>query len=159
MSLPTLQPVPKLGPNEKPELWARRLTAYIEQHISQFMLLSQRIKLANGSNHNVDTQAGMLVHVVGPTGAFSITGIAKGSEGRVVVLHNDSSGVMTLRDNNGGSVVGNRIVTGVGADLTCIISLLVYDQVGQAWYVIGGGTSGPPGPGGTGDDTLDWLGL
>jgi hypothetical protein len=159
MPIPTLQSVPKLGPNEKPELWARRLTAYIEQHISQFMFLSQRIVLGNGSNHNIDTKAGMLVHIMGPTGAFSISGIGKGSEGRILVLHNDSSGTMTLKHNNSGSAVGNRIYTSSAADETAVISLLIYDNEAKLWFELGGTGGGAPGPGGSGDDTLDWLGL
>lgn len=93
--------------------------------------------LANGANNDVDFGAPANCNnlIIGPTGAFNITGIANGADGQIIFLANTTSQVMTLRDNNAGSAAGNKILTGTGADLVTNHAILLYDITNTVWRV------------------------
>ena len=54
--------------------------------------------------------------ITGPTGAFTITGLAGGYSGRLVTIYNPTSQVMTI-GNNRTSTAANQIITLTGADI------------------------------------------
>jgi hypothetical protein len=83
--------------------------------------------------------------------ARSITGIAGGSDGRVIVLRNVGSFDITLPDGSASSTAGNRFK--FGADFTLgagKATTLIYDATDSAWYhaVTPGSSSGGGGSGG-----------
>jgi hypothetical protein len=104
-------------------------------------LRDQSITLANGANNNValPANAGTL-YVSGPTGAYSIQGIAGGSQGRKLTIVNYTTQTMTVNYNDAGATAGNRILIGGLANLaiTQYGSVdLIYINGASAWFVTG----------------------
>ncbi len=97
----------------------------------------------NGPNAAVPIGTG--THVVissladGPA-AFSIAGFAGGTDGRILMLHNNVAWPMTILNNNGGDPTpANRINTDTGADIVTSNAgtvVLIYDATLSRWVVI-----------------------
>ncbi|SRR5579884_2095209 len=96
------------------------------------------ITLANGANHDIDGADQSLVRISGPTGAFSIDGIASGRDGEIVILYNTTSNAMTITDKGSSSsksgnqinLLGNTVAT-TGAG--CVG--LIYDGKNSEWLL------------------------
>jgi hypothetical protein len=74
----------------------------------------------------------------------SVTNLVASTDGRILVLINDTTGTIVIRENTGGAA-GNRFITGTGADLTLADGaalLLWYDTVNSKWRIIGGAGGG-----------------
>lgn len=136
MSLPTSDPVPRLKSEKDLFPWALRLVDFLDKHVRSLAMEDQRILLVNGDNNNINVKGGGLVHAVGPTGAFALTGIGGGSVGRFLFLHNDTAQVMTIKNNNSGSAAENRIMT-YGGDIAVSVALIFYDNLAREWLVVG----------------------
>lgn len=94
--------------------------------------------LANGANNDVAIGNGLFFKVSGPSGAFSVTGIAGGADGRRLTILNRTGQNMTIANENVSSIASNRIVTLTGADIastTDSLVELVYDSDAQRWTV------------------------
>jgi hypothetical protein len=75
--------------------------------------------LANGGNSALPIGTNTWCTLSGPSGSFSLAGIASGSNGRVLLLENISGQQWTVSNQSGGDPVAtNRIVTGTGSDIT-----------------------------------------
>jgi parallel beta-helix repeat protein len=76
---------------------------------------------ANGNNNNIaiPSQSGT-VRITGPTGAYSITGLAGGSVGREITIINDTAQTLTLEVNDVNSSVGNRLLPTGSVDMTVV---------------------------------------
>lgn len=101
----------------------------------------QTITLANGANNNVAINGASYVFIQGPTGAFSLNGIAGGTNGQRVLLWNNTSFAMTLAYLNAGSSSVNRIYNFTLADLVIpagngSCAELIYDPVSLVWRVL-----------------------
>jgi hypothetical protein len=104
------------------------------------------ITLANGANNDVaignNSIFPTVLRITGPSGAFNITGFASPSSGRILIVLNNTTQVMTLSNQNAGSQVANRIGTGNGADIavgshgSASNALLVYDDTASLWRVL-----------------------
>lgn len=74
--------------------------------------------------------------------ARDITGLAGGSDGRILILHNIGAHTITLKDESGSSTAGNRFALvadfALLADACCILQ---YDSTSQRWRVMGGSMS------------------
>ena len=97
----------------------------------------------NGSNDNIGPPAVSFVRISGPTGAFTITGVAaaaRGSaNGRVMYLFNSTAQNMTLANESASSDAENRIITGTGGNIVTIGTgtfQMIYSQPDQRWIVI-----------------------
>lgn len=76
----------------------------------------------------------------------NITGLAGGSDGRTVFIHNVGSFNIVLKDESASSTAGNRFA--LTADVTLAAdatSMLQYDSTSSRWRVIGGAGSGGAG--------------
>lgn len=94
------------------------------------------LTLVNGANQNAAIGAATLLHVSGPSSAYSIGGIQNGFDGRWVTIFNAVSQTFTITNNDSGSSAANRILTGTGATITVKISAtLFWDPVPAAWVV------------------------
>jgi hypothetical protein len=95
---------------------------------------------ANGANNNIALPSKSFIRITGPTGAFSISGIAKPAnpDGRVVILYNTTVQHMTITDD-ATSTAENRILTNTGADVvttgTGIVSL-IYSVTDARWILL-----------------------
>lgn len=100
------------------------------------------ITLGNGNNNNVSVGNYSFIRITGPTAAFTITGIAGGQNGRVLVLYNDSGQPMTINHlDNTNSNNGNLIRTNTGNAYTTpggsgydVVSL-IYSAAGSRWII------------------------
>jgi hypothetical protein len=75
--------------------------------------------------------------------ARDITGLAGGSAGRILFIHNVGGFAITLKDESGSSTAGNRFALTADATLSPdSLALLVYDDTSQRWRIlIGGGAA------------------
>lgn len=99
--------------------------------------------LANGGNAAVNVSTNRYVKLSGPTGAFSIAGIAGGLPDREIVLLNSTSQAMTISNDSGTDPTAtNRVYTAVnsasGSDIVGSNAItLLYDFAQTHWVVIG----------------------
>jgi hypothetical protein len=80
--------------------------------------------------------------------AQTITGIAGGTDGRMITLVNAASQAATIANNSGSSVAANRITTGTGSNVTLAAGAsinLVYDSSASLWRIVGTTVAGAPG--------------
>jgi alpha-tubulin suppressor-like RCC1 family protein len=102
---------------------------------------------AAGVTNNAPFGNASLIRLTGIS-AQTFTGIAGGTNGLLLTLMNAGVATTTLQNDNGASTVGNRIITGTGADLEVKAGgsiMLQYDGTSAVWRVIGGTGSGSAG--------------
>jgi hypothetical protein len=96
--------------------------------------------LANGNNAAVPVGTNVFVEVSGPSGAFTVNGIAGGRDGKMVVLLNQTGFNMTLAHQSGvDSTAANRLVCLTAADKTVTgnsAALLIYSGSASRWIVV-----------------------
>ena len=95
------------------------------------------ITLVNGPNGTVDIGGAGYIGLVGPTGAFTISGFTGGYDGRRLVMTLEVAFGLTLV-NDAVAAVADRILTGLGVDfdLTGVIGAtleLIYDIALLRW--------------------------
>ncbi len=66
---------------------------------------------ANGANNNIAIGTWSFVRLTGPTAAFSVTGMAGGVDGKMVILYNSTSQTITISNESASSTAANRIWT------------------------------------------------
>lgn len=139
MSFPTAEPFPRIRDLIDPKRWAERLIDKLEMHARSFALLSRTQTFVNGNNNNIDLDGLMLVRITGPTATFTITGIARGVQGQVMMIHNSTSQIMTIAHLSVSSGAANQIVCPDATDFTTTAfpssHLLYYDN--NQWQVMG----------------------
>jgi hypothetical protein len=89
------------------------------------------------TNHNIAIGARSFVRITGPTAAFTITGIAGGQDGKMVILYNATGQNMTIANLNANSTAANQILT-MSVDVGTIGTgnvTLIYDATAQKWIV------------------------
>jgi len=94
---------------------------------------------ANGVNNNIVIGNRSFIRITGPTAAFSITGMAGGYDGKMVILYNTTTNAMTIT-NNATSTATNRIYTLTNGNLVTSAAggsavTLIYDAISQRWIV------------------------
>lgn len=97
------------------------------------------ITLVNGANSDIALSGTTFAKVVGPTGVFSVSGFAAGTDGRVLILYNSVAFAMTIT-NNATSSAANRILTLTGADVVLRAgqssATFVYDSAQNLWILV-----------------------
>lgn len=96
--------------------------------------------LANGNNAGVLVGTNVYVAVSGPSGAFTINGIAGGRDGKLVTIENSTGQTMTIANQSGvDPTAANRILTGASADISLTNNPgfvdLIYDGTASRWKV------------------------
>lgn len=96
--------------------------------------------LANGNNAAVDPGTNVHMKVSGPTAAFTINGISRGRESRILIIQNSTGYTMTIANDSGvDPTAANRIYTGTGADVAITNNpssiTLVYDSAVSRWIL------------------------
>jgi hypothetical protein len=97
----------------------------------------------SGQN-NISTDGVSTLRLTGISTA-SYSGFANGKSGKFLYLHNTSAVTHVILNNNVGSSVGNRIITGTGADFQLLAGtacMLQYDSTNQVWRMLSGGGAG-----------------
>jgi hypothetical protein len=114
----------------------------------------EEITLANGANHNVAPGYAAFTRIIGPSGAFSISGITGGEPGRILAIENTTTQTWTITNQSGSSTAENRIKTSSGADVVLSGSggqtaIFIYDGAASRWALVaqsaGGVTDGDKG--------------
>lgn len=77
-------------------------------------LRERTIALITGQNNNVPTDTTTLLRITGPGGAFSISGLANGFDGKIVTLLNTTAHNLTISNQSTFSLAANRIQSGEG---------------------------------------------
>ena len=139
MPFPTQDHLPRLTSTENLIPWARHLVERLEHNLQEFRFIPTVLQLVNGDNNNVSIQQAQLLRIIGPTAAYTITGLAGGSPGRVVILRNTVAFNLTLAEESVLSEATNRITTQTGVDESTSgigMLILVYDE--NRWQFLGG---------------------
>ncbi|MDL2342273.1 MAG: hypothetical protein QFB87_04320, partial [Patescibacteria group bacterium] len=95
--------------------------------------------VTTGTTNDVAFGAGSLIRLTGAS-AQTITGIAGGTDGRILTLVNAAAQGATISNNSASSAAANRIITGTGADVTLPAGAsitLAYDSGASLWRVTG----------------------
>jgi hypothetical protein len=97
------------------------------------------LTLSNGRNDNIAIGNSSFVRITGPTSAFSISGIANGTNGKRVRLANMTGQDWTVMDSSSFSSLGNRIETNTNSDIIISgpvpILDMIYDSVSNQWLL------------------------
>jgi hypothetical protein len=91
-----------------------------------------------GNNNNISIGQRSFLRIFGPPGAFTITGISGGENGKIVILYNATAQNMTIANESANSLAANRILTMSGANEATVGTgnvTLIYDFTGQRWIV------------------------
>lgn len=96
--------------------------------------------LANGNNAGVVFGTNVFVQLSGPSGAFTINGIAGGRDGKWIKGMNKTGLIWTIANESGVEpVAGNRIQTGTGADVSITnnpgVVTFIYDANANRWVI------------------------
>ena len=96
--------------------------------------------LANGANAAIPIGTNVFVEVSGPSGSFSIDGIANGRDGKLIYLVNQTGFQMTINNESGTDpTAANRIRTLGSAGNTVLTNAavtLIYSGAVSRWLVI-----------------------
>jgi len=96
--------------------------------------------LANGNNAAVDISTNVFVQLSGPSGAFTVNGIAGGEDGRYVILLNRTGQNMTVANDSGvDPTAANRIYTLTGSDQATTAdgcATLIYSAADSRWILV-----------------------
>lgn len=97
----------------------------------------------NGSNDNIGPPSVTFVRISGPTGAFTITGVASNAggppNGRLMYLFNSTAQNMTIANESASSTAENRIITGTGGNIATVGTgtiQMIYSAPDSRWIVI-----------------------
>ena len=97
------------------------------------------LTLSNGRNDNIEIGDASFVRIVGPTAAFSVSGIANGTNGKRVRIANMTGKDWTIMDSSSFSTLGNRIETNTNSDIIVSgpvpILDMIYDSVSNQWLL------------------------
>ena len=100
------------------------------------------ITLANGNNNNINVGGYSFIRITGPTNNFTITGIAGGQNGKMLVIFNNSGRQMTINHNDntnsaGSNIIltrnGNAYTTPTGSNYDVVT--LMYSAANSAWII------------------------
>jgi hypothetical protein len=93
---------------------------------------------SSGTNNDIALPKYTYIRVTGPGGAFSVTGIAGGVSGKIVVLHNSTGNNMTITNDDASSIAGNRIYTQTGNIVTSGTGsvTIIYNTTAAHWIVM-----------------------
>ncbi len=92
----------------------------------------------NGNNNDIAIGEAGFVRITGPTGVFTITGVAGGEDCRVVYLYNTTNFAMTIANEDANSAAANRIKTLTGAGVGTTgdgLATLIYDATAARWIL------------------------
>lgn len=96
--------------------------------------------LANGNNAAVPVGTNVFVEVSGPSGAFTINGIAGGRDGKLLIILNQTGQNMTVAHDSGTDpTAANRIYTMTAADRATTgngAAILIYSGAASRWILI-----------------------
>jgi hypothetical protein len=103
---------------------------------------------SNGSNNDIAVGTSSFVRFTGPSAAYSITGVAGGVDGKVIVLYNSTTQSFTVSNENANSTAANRIWTLNSAGDLVIAGKaavkLMYSTSDSRWIVIGSSVTTTP---------------
>lgn len=94
--------------------------------------------VTTGTQNNVNFGATPYVDYLG-AGTATITGITGGSEGRQLIISNESSSNLTISNLGSGSLAANRVRTPDGQDILLEpneTAVLIYDAESTQWHVL-----------------------
>ncbi|MDP4229841.1 MAG: hypothetical protein Q8916_05480, partial [Bacteroidota bacterium] len=94
---------------------------------------------SNANNNDISIGNFSFVRMTGPNAAFTITGIAGGNNGKMVILYNSTNQNMTISHNDNNSVASNRIYCKGGANVTVGqygVATLIYNSSDSRWIVV-----------------------
>ncbi len=106
------------------------------------LLRTNVTSLANGANGDIITGTRTFLKVSGPSGSFSISGLAGGTDGRILIIENATGQNMSILNDSGVNepTAANRIYTGTGADVAENnnpgMVTLIYDSAASRWVLV-----------------------
>lgn len=108
---------------------------------AEIQAVSPAALAAGGVNDYAGADGASFARLTGGAGGSSITGIANGVDGRLLVLLNVGADNVTLTHQDAASAAANRIITGTGLSVTMTtddIVILIYDATTARWRQLTG---------------------
>ncbi|MGZ8558099.1 MAG: hypothetical protein ACXWWC_07200 [Chitinophagaceae bacterium] len=92
----------------------------------------------NGNNNNINIGARSFVRITGPTANYSITGIAGGVDGKIIILFNKTGFDMTIADQTT-STAANQILCSNNSNAKIErngCATLIYSSTDSRWILV-----------------------
>ena len=109
-------------------------------HTGTTVLSPAALTLVNGDNNNIALPANATyIRYDGPTGAYTITGIAGGAGGRLLILSTGVAQTLTIANQSANSTDINRIITSTNADIVPGLraqTTFIYDGTDSRWRIL-----------------------
>lgn len=105
---------------------------------------SRRSDVASASSITQLATATSFVKITGAL-ATTVLGLGSGFDGKRVIVHNGSSGSLTIKHQDAGASAADRVITPTAADLVVLTNRsteLVYDSNQSRWVVASSGAGG-----------------
>jgi hypothetical protein len=96
------------------------------------------LPLVNGANNNIVLGDMSFVRITGPTADFNVSGFGNGQNGRILVISNETTALLTLKNLSALSNAINQIRT-TGVDIIIRpngTATLIYNTTVQKWLII-----------------------
>jgi hypothetical protein len=96
------------------------------------------LNLNDGDNDDVAIGAGKNFRTTSAGGAYTISGMTGGVDGREVTILNRTNAVLTIENENAGSAAANQIITNTGGDWATTgpgVANFVYDGTSNRWLM------------------------
>jgi hypothetical protein len=109
----------------------------------QVALRRNTVTIGNGANQDIAIGAFSYIRLTGPTGAFSLGGIAAPASpnGHFLIVQNTTLQTMTINNQDAGSAAANRIYTLTGGNVSLraagsSVALFIYDPDAASWIML-----------------------
>src|SRR4030042_1236477 len=124
-----------------PYSFAQQTITQKQEIIKKLSLLRDSLVLVNGLNSDISIPANAYIVAAGPTAAFSLGGFSAGSNGRIIIIHNNVAYTMTIVNEDASSTAANRINTLTGANVVLSAdsksaATFVYDSTASRWTLL-----------------------
>jgi len=96
------------------------------------------LTITSGEQNNLSIPVCSFLRIASAGGAFTITGIANASDGRMLTIFNSTSSNMTIANQSSASSDANRILTCTGSDIVFTgqgVVNLIYSIKDSRWIV------------------------
>lgn len=97
------------------------------------------LSLTGSTENNLSAPLSSFIRIANsPSSAFTLTGIANGSDGRMLTIFNATPATMTIANDDSQSIPSNRILTCTGANIVLTgqsVVNLIYSIKDSRWVV------------------------
>ncbi len=94
----------------------------------------------SGNSNNVAIGNFTFIRITGPTANYDITGFAGGTDGKMLIVVNNTGFSVNFKDANAGSLANNQLLLNNNADITLAKNggaVFIYSAALSKWFLVG----------------------